>query len=114
MPAQDEGDEIGDGLGVDGAEGLVEQDDRRILQEQPCEEELPARQRADRANAKILKADRGERLDDMRLARAIEAAPGADLTPQPHRHAVEYGNGKAAVDLDLLGKIGDVAFPETV
>ena len=97
MPAQDEDDEIGDRLGVDGAEGLVEQDDRRILQEQPCEEytlELPARQRADRANAKILKADRGERLDDMRLARAIEAAPGADLTPQPHRHAVENGMGK--------------------
>jgi len=37
MPAQDEGDEIGDRLGVDGAEGLVGQDDRRILQEQPCE-----------------------------------------------------------------------------
>jgi hypothetical protein len=117
MPAQDESDEIGDRLGVDGAERLVEQNDRRILQQQPREEhalELPARQRTDRAIAKILEADCGERLGDMRLARAIESAPGADLAPQSHRHAVEHGDGKAAVYLDLLGKIGHVAFLETV
>jgi hypothetical protein len=45
VPAQDESDEIGDRLGVDGAKRLVEQNDRRVLQQEPREEhalELPA------------------------------------------------------------------------
>ena len=44
-----------------------------------------------------------------RLRRAIEAAPDADLAPKPHGHAVEHRDREAAVDVDLLRQIGDVA-----
>ena len=47
MPAQDEGDEIIHGAGVDGRERLVEQDQWRILQDQSGKAralQLPARQ----------------------------------------------------------------------
>ena len=117
VPAQDQRDEIGDGLGVDGAERLIEQDERGILQQQAREQhalELAARQRADRTVPEVLQADGGERAGDLRVARGVEAAPGADLAPQPHRHAVEHRDGKAAVDVDLLRQVGDVGLGQPV
>src|SRR5262249_34036315 len=117
MPAQDESDEVGNGSRIDGAERLIEQDDGCVLQQEPREQhalELAARQRPDRAIAEVLKADRCERARDMRLAGTCEAAPSADLAPKSHRHAVEHGNGEAAVDLDLLREIRDVCLVETV
>ena len=105
------------GLGIDGAERLVEQDERRVLQQQPREQhalELAARQRADRTLGEIDQPDRGQRAGDLVVAARIEAAPGADLAPQPHRHAVEHRDREAAVDLDLLRQIGDVRFVEAV
>ena len=117
VPAQNERDEIGDGLGVDGAERLIEQDEGGILQEQPREQhalELAARQCAHRTMPEVLQTDSGERADNLRLALAIEPAPGADLAPQPHRHAVEHRDGKAAIDVDLLRQVSNVGFGQPV
>ena len=70
-------DEIGDGLGVDGAERLIEQDERGVLQQQAREQhalELAARQRADRTMPEVLQADSGERAADA-LLRARASSP---------------------------------------
>ena len=61
-----------------------------------------------------LQADSGERAGDLRFARGIEPAPGADLAPQPHRHAVEHRDGEAAIDVDLLRQVGDVGLGQPV
>ena len=42
------------------------------------------------------------------LALRVDAAPDADLAPQPHGNAVEHRHGEAAVDVDLLRQIGDL------
>ncbi len=117
VPAQDEGDEMVDGLGVDGAERLVEQDQSGVLQQEPREQhplELPAGQRADRAVAKILQADRGERAGHRLLSLGVDSAERADLPPQPHRRAVEHRDREAPVDVDLLRQIGDVGLGQPV
>ena len=51
VPAPDQRDEVGAGLGVDGIERLVEHDHARVLQQEPREQHalhLAAGQRADR------------------------------------------------------------------
>ena len=117
VPAPDEEDEVGDGLGIDGAERLVEQDEAAVLQQQAGEQhalELSAGERADRPVGEIENAERSEGIGDLALGGGIEAAPEADLAPQPHGGAVEHGDREAAVDVDLLREIGDVAVGEAV
>ena len=110
-------DELGDGLGIDGAERLVEQDEGGVLQQQARKQhplELAARQGAHRPVGEIEQPERSKRPGDGAPACSIEPAPGADLAPQSHGHAVEHRDGKAAVDLDLLRQISDVALVEAV
>ena len=117
VPPPDQRDEIGDGLGIDGAERLVEQDKGRILQQQAREQdplELAARECADETVGEVLESDRGERARDLLPVAPVETAPGADLAPQPHGRAVEHGDGKEPVDLDLLREIGDAGLSQTV
>ena len=111
VPAFDQDDEVGYGLGVDRPERLVEQDKPRILQEETREQhalELTAGQGADHAIGKVEQAERGERPGHRPLALCVDAAPDADLAPQPHGNAVEHRHGEAAVDVDLLRQIGDL------
>ena len=96
VPAQDQRDEIGDGLGVDGAERLVEQDQRGVLQQQPREQhalKLAARQRADRAGREIDQPDRGQRAGDLVVALAVEPrqAPISRHSPIATQSNTEIG-----------------------
>src|SRR6478672_13446194 len=117
MPAADQAQQILDRLGVDGAKRLVEQDDSRVLQEQPREEdalELSTRKRAHATLAEVLQAERVERLQNRQSAGAVEPAPGSDLAPKTHGNSVEHSDREAPVDVDLLRQVGDVAPLEPV
>jgi hypothetical protein len=112
MPAADEAQEIVDRLGIDSTERLVEQDDGRVLQQQAREQhalELSARESANTAVAQVLQAERGERFKDRKVAPAVQPAPSSDLVPETHGNGVEHRDGEAAVDVDLLRQVGDVA-----
>src|SRR6185312_8849081 len=88
-----------------------------VLQQQACEQhalELAARQRANRTMSEILQTDRGERTGHLCVARGVKAAPGTDLAPQPHGHAVEHRDGEAAIDVDLLRQVGDAGLGQPV
>ena len=116
VPTLDQRDEIGDGLAIDGAERLVEQDDGGVLQEQAREQhalELAARERADETVGQVLQSDRGESVRDLIAIVAVDTVPSADLPPQPHGRAVEHRDGKLLVDRDLLREVGDSRVPQT-
>ena len=112
VPALHQRQQVGRGLGVDGVERLVQHDQARVLQQHAREQHalhLAAGQRADRAVLKPVEADGGERLGDLvplRLAHAAEKSGGA---PQAGADQIEHRNRKAAVDIDALRQIGDVA-----
>ena len=90
----------------------------RVLQEQAREQhalELAARQRADHAIGEVVQAERGERL------RPPPACACASIPRQMpisrHSPMATQSNtviGEAAVDVDLLRQIGDVAPVEPV
>ncbi|GMA77443.1 hypothetical protein GCM10025880_38600 [Methylorubrum aminovorans] len=113
VPAADQCEQVGGGALVDAGEGLIEQDDPRVLQDQPGEQrplELPAGEGADRPVLEAGEPDRRERVDQVR-ALAGEAAPRTERAPQAHRHEVEDAQGEAAVDLGGLRQVGDGAGP---
>ena len=67
MPAADDGDQVVDGARVDGIEGLVEQDDLRVLEQHAGEEralQLAAGKRVDAARLEAGEADRLKRVVD--------------------------------------------------
>src|SRR5579863_1635412 len=117
MPAFDQREQIGRGLGIDGVEGLVEHDQARILQQHPRKQHalhLPAGQRADGAVLKTAQADGCERLRDSPARVLADAAEKTDLAPQPGADEIKNRNRKAAVDIHRLRQIGDVADVETI
>ena len=95
VPAQDQRDEIGYGLGVDGAERLVEQNQRSVLQQQPREQhplELTAGQRPDRARGEIDQPDCCQRaVTSRRLASSPRQAPISRHSPIATQSNTEIG-----------------------
>ena len=99
-------------LRVDRGERLVEQDQARVLQQQPREQDalqLAARQRADHAPLEPGQPDRRQRLLDPRPLGAADAPKRPQPAPQAHRHEVADGDRERAVDLGQLRQVGDVA-----
>ena len=110
MPAADEIEQVGGGLGVDGGEGLVEQDHGRVLQEQAGEERplhLAARQGRDRAPLEADEAHRRQRLLDPGALVPGDAAEEAGAGPQAHGDEIVDRERERAVDLGRLRQIGD-------
>ena len=110
MPSTQNIEQIGGGALIDGAERLIEQQDRRILHQQPGEQsalELPGRQRADRPPAEIEDAH-GRQRRIGRMAHPVGNIPkGAGAWPMAKRHRVAAGYRKATVELGRLRQQSD-------
>ena len=109
MPGVQQGQQVAGGAGVHAHKGFIQQDDGRVLQQQPgkqCPLELPARQRGDGAVAKAAQAHGFQRLGAAGAVAGADAAPGSQLVPQAHRHHVGHRDGKAAVHFSLLRQVG--------
>ena len=112
VPAFDQEKEVLTGSPIDRGEWLVEQDQLRILDDQPGEEdtlELASGQRLDRPALEPVKADGGERLMRRRAHCAGRGSRPADLPPMPEQHGVDDGDWKPPFDLGVLRRISDPA-----
>ncbi len=114
VPAAHEVEQVGGGLGVDGRERLVEQDQRRVLQQKAREQRalhLAARQGRDRPALEARQADRRDGLLDRGRDRRRPMPPNsAGAGPQPHRHEIVDGEREGAVEIGGLRQVGDAGF----
>ena len=86
-------DQVAHGARVDGVERLVEQDQRRVLQQHACEEralQLAAGERVDAARLKARQADRCERHVDRLAVGARDAPEHAAAAPEPERNEIDH------------------------
>ena len=112
VPALHHAQQVGAGARVDAVEGLVEQDELRVLQQQSREQhalELAHRELADAAPLETRQADRGERLARLGDERGVDGAEGAAPRPVTERDEIEHAEREAAVDVRLLRQVGDAA-----
>ena len=97
--------------GVDGAVGLIEEEQRSILKQDASEVrtlQLTARERADRTPLEAVQANQIDRRGNALAPGPVETAKGANLAPQPHCHEVVNDHRKAAVERRQLGQISDL------
>lgn len=116
VPASHQGDEVRRGAGIDGGEGLIQQDQRRVLQQHPCEQrtlELAAGQRPDAAPLEARQAHRRQRRADIPALGPPQPAEGSGAMPQPERNELAHADRKAEVQRPLLGQIGDAPALDT-
>ena len=116
VPAPNEVDQVGRGLGVDRVERLVQHDQARILQQQPREQHalhLPTGQCADRAPLEACQTNRRQCGFNLVTILFADAAKQSGLAPQSHRHKVIDRDWEAPIDLGGLRQIGDIARRQT-
>ena len=110
VPAPYQVEQVRGGLGVDGGEGFVEQNQRRILQQQAGEQgslHLPSRQRADGAALETGQANCRKRLLDAGPICAADPAENTGSGPQAHGDEIVDRQGECPVDLGRLRQIRD-------
>lgn len=111
VPALDEVDQVGDGSCVDGVEGLIEQDEIRILHQYPREQrplQLAARQRVDRPLLEALHPDGRKRFCDRFTVLGAIAAEKTAPRPQAKRDQIDDAGRKRPVQFRQLRQIGDL------
>jgi hypothetical protein len=111
MPVSHQRRQVANAGRVDGAIGLVEEDQRGILEQDAGEVralQLTARERADRTALEAVHADQVDGRGNAFAPGAVEAAKGTDLAPQPHGHEVVNDHRKAAVERRQLGQVSDL------
>src|SRR3954454_13519029 len=117
VPAPDQQEQVRAGIGVDGVEWLVQYNEACVLQQHTDNEHalhLPAREVPDIAVLKAVEADRGERLANAVALTPAHAAEESGGSPQPRADEIEYRDRKAAIDVDGLRQVGDIADVEPV
>ena len=113
LPARHQPDEVAHRLLVDRGKRLVEQHQRRILQQYPRKQRalhLPAAQRIDRPACKAVEPHRAQRACRSPRDPSPENPPNSPCrfhSPSPTSSL--HRGGKAAVDLGALRQIGDGA-----
>ena len=109
MPAMHHGQQRHRRPGIERVEGLVQQDHRRILQQQPGEHhplELPGREAADRPRLEALQPDRRQRLGRLGPPGAADGTERPALAPEAEQHDIEAAQREAAVQHRLLRQQG--------
>ena len=113
VPAAHQVEEIGGGLGVDRREGLVEQDQRRVLEQEAREQRalhLPARQGRDRPALEAREPDRRHRLGDAGAFASADAAEQPGAGPEPHRDEIVDRQREGSIEIGGLRQVGDPGF----
>ena len=108
-PARQQLQQVGGGARVDGVEGLVQQDQVGILQQQPRKQRalhLAGRQLGHHARAETFQAHGAQRIGHPGAAVGIDPAPQPDAPPQAHRHQILHRQREAAVELGGLRQPG--------
>ena len=110
MPALDQVEEVFAGPPIDRGERLVEQDQVRVLHDQPGKQdalELAGRERLDRPALEPLETDGGERPARRLAHRVVRGSGPTDPPPVPEQHGIENRDREPPLDLGVLRQIGD-------
>ncbi len=110
VPADHYLEEIGYGPVIHGVEGLIEEDDGCVLEQQAGEKnplELALREIADGPALKTLQSHRGQGFPGLPPQFVPHAGEHADALPEPQGHEVQNRYGETPVDLRLLRQVGD-------
>ena len=98
------------GGAVDAGEGLVEQQQLRVLRRDLGEQRalaLAARQLAEPAAGEVVDGKRAHRVGDQLAVAIGHSLPPAERAPAAHRDHVAHGGREHRLDRDLLGQVGD-------
>ncbi len=100
MPALHDGQQVGGGLGIQGGERFVQQDQVGILQQEPREHHalhLTTRKSGDRAMVKTVQANGRQRLGHPPAILGTDRTEGSDPMPQAHCDKGPHGDRKASI-----------------
>ncbi len=110
VPALDQSDQVTNGLGIDGVEGFIEQDQIGILHQNTGKQgalQLSAGKRVERAAFKSFEPNGHQRLAYGCTVLCRMSPEQAAAWPKTQRDQVDDARWKAAVELRLLRQVGN-------